>query len=225
MFEFQNLKLNKRTKAFSANKTHEKLFNIRVTCEIDRVDWLLTKWNEMERCVTIPGNEHGFTYIIQPVRFYMHIGDVKFVYTWKWSGNSSFWKRINVASRMPAQKRQNKKKEEKMRNYWPFFSNVVTVNVYAFGNKMSKFRFRLILLCVLFCFALQWSTSRLKLVIPMQWREKNPPQPSYMRYHEHEHYKIGHTNHLHPFRNWVALKEQMVSKQKLKEMCRKNTGE
>lgn len=81
MFEFQNLKLNKRTKAFSANKTHEKLFNIRVTCEIDRVDWLLTKWNEMERCVTIPGNEHGFTYIIQPVRFYMHIGDVKFVYT------------------------------------------------------------------------------------------------------------------------------------------------
>lgn len=46
MFESQNLKLNKRTKAFSAKKTHEKLFNIRVTCKIERVDWLLTKWND-----------------------------------------------------------------------------------------------------------------------------------------------------------------------------------
>lgn len=166
--------------------------------------------------------------------FHVHNTTGTFLYAHRWRQvhlhSKMKWKLIILKANKcrisnASTKTAKQKKEEKMRNYWPFFSNVVTVNVYAFGNKMSKFRFRLILLCVLFCFALHWSTSRLKLVIPMQWREKNPPQPSYMRYHEHEHYKIGHTNHLHPFRNWVALKEQMVSKQKLKEMSRKNTGE
>lgn len=89
------------------------------------------------------------------------------------------------------------------------FFFIVCVNVHAFGNEMSKFRFRLILLCILFSLAFfHWSSARLKMVISMQ-QKNNRQARCVWAYHECKHYQIWYKKQLHPFRNWVATNEQM----------------
>lgn len=70
----------------------------------------------------------------------------------------------------------------------------------------------------LFSLALHWSPSRLQ---NGDFNAETKPRP-YI-YHimgeeesEHQHYKIGRTKHLHLFENWVAAKEQMALKTKLR---------
>lgn len=88
-----------------------------------------------------------------------------------------------------------------------FFLFIVCVNVYAFGNEMSKFRFRLILLCILFSLAFfpHWSSCSVKN--DDFYAEKQQGRFVWA-YHECKHYQIWYKKQLHPFRNWVATNEQ-----------------